>query len=218
MAKQVSPDLNAALAHLTAADPVMARLIDERGPLHLAPTDEYFFTLVDAIASQQVSSKAAATIVSRIRALLPQNQPPAPEGILALPDEALQAVGLSWKKVSYIKDLAQRVHSGELDLAHISQMADEEIIKSLVAVKGIGPWTAEMFLIFSLARPDVLAVADYGLQVAMKRLYNLDSIPKPAAMREIAEPWRPYRSYASLYLWRVLDNSPKVEALELPSQ
>ena len=217
MVNRVSPELEAALSHLAACDPVMARLIDERGPLHLTATVEYFFTLVDSIASQQVSSKAAATIVSRIRTLLPDGEPPAPEGILALPDESLQAVGLSWRKVSYIKDLAQRVHSGELDLAHIAQMDDEEIIKSLVAVKGIGPWTAEMFLIFSLARPDVLAVADYGLQVAMKQLYNLDSLPKPATMREIAQPWQPYRSYASLYLWRSLDNSPKVEALEVPS-
>ena len=217
MAKQVNSDLQAALTHLTAVDPVMARLISERGPLQLTPTDEYFFTLLDAIASQQLSSKAAATIVSRIRALLPEGEPPAPDAVLALPDEALRSAGLSWKKVSYVKDLAQRVHSGELDLGHISQMDDEEIIKALVAVKGIGRWTAEMFLIFSLARPDVLAVDDYGLQVAMKRLYNLDDLPKPAAMREIAEPWLPYRSYASLYLWRSLDNSPKVEAMEIPA-
>ena len=217
MAKQVSPDLQAALSHLAAADPVMARLINERGPLQLTPTDEYFFTLLDAIASQQLSSRAAATIVGRIRALLPEGEPPAPDAILALPDEALRQAGLSWKKVSYVKDLSQRVHSGELDLAHIAQMDDEEIIKALVAVKGIGRWTAEMFLIFSLARPDVLAVDDYGIQVAMKRLYNLDDLPKPAIMREIAEAWKPYRSYASLYLWRSLDNSPKVEAMEVSS-
>jgi len=217
LAKQVSPDLQAALDHLTASDPVMARLIGERGPLQLTPTDEYFFTLLDAIASQQLSSKAAATIVGRIRALLPEGEPPAPDAILALPDEALRQAGLSWKKVSYVKDLSQRVHSGELDLAHIAQMDDEEIIKALVAVKGIGRWTAEMFLIFSLARPDVLAVDDYGIQVAMKRLYNLDDLPKPAIMREIAEAWKPYRSYASLYLWRSLDNSPKVEAMEVSS-
>jgi DNA-3-methyladenine glycosylase II len=215
LAKQVSPDLQAALDHLTAADPVMARLINERGPLQLTPTDEYFFTLLDAIAYQQLSSKAAATIVGRIRALLPEGEPPAPDAILALPDEALRQAGLSWKKVSYVKDLSQRVHSGELDLAHIAQMDDEEIIKALVAVKGIGRWTAEMFLIFSLARPDVLAVDDYGIQVAMKRLYNLDDLPKPAIMREIAETWKPYRSYASLYLWRSLDNSPRVEAMEV---
>lgn len=218
MAKQVSLNLDAALSHLASSDPAMARLVQERGPLQLTPTDEYFFTLVDSIASQQLSSKAAATIVSRIRALLPEDEPPAPDAVLALSDESLREAGLSWKKVSYIKDLAQRVHSGELDLAHIAQMDDEEIIKALVAVKGIGRWTAEMFLIFSLARPDVLAVDDYGIQVAMKRLYNLDDLPKPAPMREIAEPWRPYRSYASLYLWRSLDNSPRVAAMEVPRE
>ena len=215
--KQVNSDRNAALAHLAASDPIMARLIDERGPLQLTPTDEYFFTLVDSIASQQLSSKAAATIVGRIRALLPAGEPPAPQDVLALPDETLRQAGLSWKKVSYVKDLAERVHSGALDLSHIAQMDDEEIIKALVAVKGIGRWTAEMFLIFSLARPDVMAVDDYGIQVAMKRLYNLEDLPKPAAMREIAEPWRPYRSYASLYLWRSLDNSPRIAALEVAS-
>jgi DNA-3-methyladenine glycosylase II len=207
--------LEAALAHLSAADPVMARLINERGPLQLSYTTDYFFTLLDAIASQQLSSKAAATIVNRIKALVPNQDTPDPQSILDMPDEALRTAGLSWKKVSYLKDLARHVASGELDLEHISQMEDEEIIKELVAVKGIGRWTAEMFLIFSLARPDVMAVDDYGLQVAMQRLYNLPVLPKPAAMREIAEPWRPYRSYASLYLWRSLDNSPKVAAMEV---
>jgi DNA-3-methyladenine glycosylase II len=207
--------LEAALAHLSAADPVMARLINERGPLQLSYTTDYFFTLLDAIASQQLSSKAAATIVNRIKALVPHLDTPDPQSILDMPDEVLRAAGLSWKKVSYVKDLARHVASGELDLEHISQMDDEEIIKELVAVKGIGRWTAEMFLIFSLARSDVMAVDDYGLQVAMQRLYNLPALPRPAAMREIAEPWRPYRSYASLYLWRSLDNSPKVAAMEV---
>jgi DNA-3-methyladenine glycosylase II len=131
----------------------MARLVEERGPLQLTITSDYFFTLVDSIASQQLSSKAAATIVNRIRALVPGRETPDAESILALPDETLRGAGLSWSKVSYVKDLAQRVASGQLDLAHISRMEDEEIIKALVAVKGIGRWTAEMFLIFSLARP-----------------------------------------------------------------
>lgn len=195
----------------------MARLIEERGPLSItaSPQDDYFFTVLDAIASQQLSSKVAATIVSRIRALVPGEDTPTAAQIFALPDQALRDVGLSWAKVSYIKDLARRVVSGELDLVHVSAMSDEEIIKELVAVKGIGRWTAEMFLIFSLGRPDVFAVDDYGLRVAMKRLYDLTDLPKPAPMREIAERWRPYRSYASLYLWRSLDNSPKVEAMEV---
>ena len=216
--KKVSPAAQAALARLAASDTVMARLIEQRGPLTLTPTDSYFFTLVESIASQQLASKAADTIVRRIRALVPDKEAPDAEGVLALPDQALRDAGLSWSKVSYVKDLAGRVASGQLDLAHISQMDDEEAIKALVAVKGIGRWTAEMFLIFSLARPDVLAVDDYGLQAAMKRLYNLPTLPKPSAMREKAEPWRPYRSYASLYLWRSLDSSPKVAAMEAFSE
>lgn len=216
-AMQVAPYLQAILDHLSAADPVMARLIEERGPLSItaSPQGDYFFTVLEAIASQQLSSKVATTIIKRIRALVPGQDTPTAEQIFALPDQALRDVGLSWAKVNYIKDLARRVVSGELDLAHVSEMSDEEIISELVAVKGIGRWTAEMFLLFSLARPDVLAVDDYGLRVAMKRLYDLPDLPKPGPMRAIAEPWRPYRSYASLYLWRSLDNSPKVEAMEV---
>jgi DNA-3-methyladenine glycosylase II len=204
----------AALEHLRSADPVMAAMIERWGPLHLTRTDDYFFTLVDAIASQQLSSKAAATIVGRIRALVPSKERIEPSDILALPDQALRDAGLSWSKVSYIKDLAARVDSGQVHLGRISEMEDEEIINELVAVKGIGRWTAEMFLIFSLARPDVLAVDDLGIRAGIKRLYSLPEMPKPPQMREIGEPWRPYRSYASLYLWRSADNSPKVEALE----
>ncbi len=237
---RVSPETEAALAHLAAADPVMSRLISERGTLQITSTDDYFFTLLDAIASQQLSSKAAATIVNRIRTLvanaesgdsipqvlgLPPGRQPiqashiphsvTPESILALPDQALRDAGLSWSKVSYVKDLAGRVASGQLDLAHIARQDDEEVIKELVAVKGIGRWTAEMFLIFSLGRPDVLAVDDYGLRAAMMRLYDLPDLPKPAPMRQMGERWRPYRSYASLYLWRSVDGSPQVQAMEV---
>jgi DNA-3-methyladenine glycosylase II len=192
----------AASAHLMAADPIMARLVEQQGPRHLQATNDYFFTLVEAIASQQLSSKAADTIIARIRALVPGDGTPDAASILAIPNEALRGAGLSWSKVSYLKDLAERVESGRLPLEHIAQMADEEIIEALVAVKGIGRWTAEMFLIFSLARPDVLAVDDFGLRAAMRDLYSLPDLPKPATMKQVAEPWQPYRSYASLYLWR----------------
>lgn len=214
---ETTPQLETALAHLAAADPVMARLIEERGPITMTatPQADYFFTLLDAIASQQLSSKVAATIVNRIRALVPGDAAPTAAQIMEVPDQTLRDVGLSWAKVRYVKDLAGRVVQGELDLVHISSMSDEEIITELVAVKGIGRWTAEMFLLFSLARPDVFAVDDYGLRMAMKRLYNMLDLPKPAPMRALAEPWRPYRSHASLYLWRSLDNSPKVEAMEV---
>ena len=192
----------AAVAHLSAADPVMAGLVERIGPVQLSPTNNYFFTLVDAIASQQLSGKVASTIVERIRALVPGRTTPDAHDILALPDEALRGTGLSWGKVGYIKDLASRVASGQLELDHIALLDDEQVIQALVAVRGIGRWTAEMFLIFSLARPDVLAVDDYGLRTAMMRLYGLNTLPAPATMRRIAEPWRPYRSYACLYLWR----------------
>jgi DNA-3-methyladenine glycosylase II len=203
-----------ALAHLSAADPVMAHLVQERGRLVLPATDDYFFTLLESIVSQQLSSKAAATIMSRILSLFPGKESPDPDSVLALPDQAFRDAGLSWSKVSYVKDLAARVTSGRLPLDHIAQMPDEEAIEALVAVKGIGRWTAEMFLMFSLARPDVLAVDDYGLRAAMMSLYGMPELPKPAAMREVAEPWRPYRSYGCLYLWHSRDNSPKVEALK----
>jgi DNA-3-methyladenine glycosylase II len=193
----------AALKHLSA-DPVMSGLVEQFGPLQLTPTNDYFFTLVEAVASQQISSKAADSIIARIRGLAPGKQKIEAEDIATVPDQALRDAGLSWRKVSYIKDLAERVVSGEVHLGRISEMGDEEIINELVAVKGIGRWTAEMFLIFSLARPDVFAVDDYGLRAAMKRIYNMPDLPKPSPMRELAEPWRPYRSYASLYLWRAV--------------
>jgi DNA-3-methyladenine glycosylase II len=216
MQMQQKPTEVRAAEALAGADPVMSSLVEECGPLALKPTDDYFFTLVDSIASQQLSSKVAATIVRRIKALVPGKETLNAEDIDALPDEALRGVGLSWSKVRYIKDLAAHVLSGELDLAHISQLEDEEIIKELVMVKGIGRWTAEMFLIFSLARPDVLAVDDFGLRAGMQRLYGLPDLPKPAQMREIAEPWKPYRSYASLYLWHGHETSPKVAAMQQP--
>ncbi len=178
----IEAEAEAALRHLSG-DPVMSGLIEQWGPLHLTWTDDYFFTLVDSIASQQISTKAAASIVGRIRALVPDKERIEAADMLAVPDQALRDAGLSWRKVSYIKDLAARAASGEIHLGRISEMEDEEIITELVVVKGIGRWTAEMFLIFSLARPDIYAVDDYGLRAAMKRIYNLPDLPKPAPMR-----------------------------------
>jgi DNA-3-methyladenine glycosylase II len=197
----IDNDLAAPIAHL-AKDPLLAPLVEKYGPLELPGSEDYFYTLFDAIASQQLSVKAAAAILRKVRALVPEERPVDAPAILDLPDEALRGTGFSWRKVEYVKDLSRRVASGDLDLAHIASLDDEEIIKQLVAVKGIGRWTAEMFLIFSLSRPDIFAVDDYGLQVGLKNLHGLETLPKPALMRELAEPWRPYRSYASLYLWR----------------
>ncbi len=198
--------MEAAVAHLSSpdAEPVMAELVARFGPLHLSRTDDYFSTLVESIASQQLSSKVADTINKRIRALMGDHERIEVASVLAVPDQALRDAGLSWGKVRYVKDLAQKVADGEVHLESISQLTNEDAVAELVKVKGIGRWTAEMFLMFSLARPDVLAVGDYGLQSAIKRLYSLVDLPRPAEMQELAEPWRPYRSYASLYLWRAL--------------
>jgi DNA-3-methyladenine glycosylase II len=198
--------MEAAVAHLSSqgAEPIMAELVARFGPLHLSRTDDYFSTLVESIASQQLSSKVADTITKRIRALMGDNERIEVASVLAVPDQALRDAGLSWGKVRYVKDLAQKVADGEVHLESISQMTNEDAVAELVKVKGIGRWTAEMFLMFSLARPDVMAVGDYGLQSAIKRLYSLSDLPKPAQMQELAEPWRPFRSYASLYLWRAL--------------
>ncbi|MGA7733494.1 MAG: DNA-3-methyladenine glycosylase [Chloroflexia bacterium] len=196
--------MEAAFNHLSSAEPAMSGLVERVGPLHLSQTDDYFFTLVESICSQQLSSKVADTIIGRIRALASNKEHIEAEDILSIPDQALRDVGLSWSKVRYVKDLAQKVADGEVHLARIATMDDEEIVRELTLVKGIGRWTAEMFLMFSLARPDVFAVGDYGLQVGLKRLYDLPDLPKSAQMRELAEPWRPYRSYASLYLWRAI--------------
>ena len=180
----------------------MAELTARIGPLHLSQVDDYFFTLVESILSQQLSSKVADVLISRVRALVGNKEHIEAEDILPIEDQTLRDLGLSWSKVRYVKDLAQKVVDGEVHFADIHSMSDEEIIKELTKVKGIGLWTAEMFLMFSLARPDIFAIGDYGLQVALKRLYDLPDLPKAAQMRELAEPWRPYRSYASLYLWR----------------
>ncbi|MEO5952472.1 MAG: DNA-3-methyladenine glycosylase, partial [Chloroflexia bacterium] len=194
----------AAFKHLQTAETVMSELSTRFGPLHLSQVDDYFFTLVESILSQQLSSKVADVLISRVRALTGNKEHIEAEDIIPFEDQTLRDQGLSWSKVRYVKDLAQKVVDGEVHFADIHSQSDEEIVKELTKVKGIGLWTAEMFMMFSLARPDIFAVGDYGLQVALKRLYDLPDLPKAAQMRELAEPWRPYRSYASLYLWRFI--------------
>ncbi len=135
---------------------------------------------------------------------------PAPEQILAADPQRLRDAGLSWPKVSYVRDLAERVADGELDLEQIAQLSDDEVVERLTEVKGIGRWTAEMFLIFHLGRPDVLPVGDLGIRRAAQLTYGLDELPDPEQLERIAEPWRPHRTLACLYLWRSLHNEPGV--------
>lgn len=162
-----------------------------------------FHSLAEAIVYQQLNGKAAVTIFRRFAAIA--GDPVTPEGILRLTDEQLRSVGLSKQKSSYLRDLAQRTHSGELQFARLPDLPDEEVIKHLTQVKGIGVWTAHMFLMFSLRRPNVLPTGDLGIQMAVRKHYNKRKLPKPTQLERIAKCWEPYRSIACWYLWRSLD-------------
>jgi DNA-3-methyladenine glycosylase II len=203
--------LNAADAHL-AKDPVMAGLINAfGGPLpeesRSRPADVYG-ALLRSITGQQLSVKAAQAIYGRLIDRF-GGRPPTPDELLADdPDAMRTAAGLSHAKVKALRSLAEHVLAGELQLANLEDLPDEEVMRELVAVKGIGEWTAHMFLMFTLHRPDILATGDQGIKNAVKRAYGLEVVPKPDAMIVIAEPWRPYRTRACEYLWRSLDNEP----------
>jgi DNA-3-methyladenine glycosylase II len=203
-AKQVIPP--AAVAALREQDPVLRAIIDRVGPFEASFEPDLWWSLVDAIASQQLSVKAAATIVGRVEALVPGERRPTPAELLALPDETLRACGLSGAKTRYVKDLAARWLDGSLEPGRLPEMPDEEVIEHLTRVKGIGRWTAEMILIFTLARPDILPVDDLGLRVAVQRAYGLAERPGRAELTEIGEAWRPFRSAATLYFWRSLNS------------
>lgn len=181
---------------------MLQRIIGRVGAIHLELQPDLWWALVDAIVSQQLSVAAAATIVARVRTLGPPGSPPPPGLLLSISDEQLRACGLSRAKVSYVKDLATKWQEGVIQPDQIAAQPDEAVIDRLVQVKGIGRWTAEMALIFSLGRPDVLPVDDLGLKVAVQAAYGMDERPSGEALRQLGEPWRPYRTAASLYLWR----------------
>jgi 3-methyladenine DNA glycosylase/8-oxoguanine DNA glycosylase len=195
---------------LLRRDPVLAAIIRRHGPCGLGAARDrfdHFEMLVRAIVFQQLSTKAATTIHSRLMGLMPGGRP-TPAALAALDDARLRSVGISRQKGGYLKDLCLRVASGEVALDDLDAMADEEVIASLTRIKGIGRWTAEMFLIFRLQRPDVLPVGDLGILNAVQKAYRLRSSPKPARLVKLGEAWRPYRSIACWYLWRSLDNEP----------
>ena len=198
--------------HLRAADPVMASLVQEHGALDEKarrrgrPRDAYG-ALLRSIVGQQLSTKAARTIYERLTEQF-GGRTPTPRELLDADPEAIRAAGLSRPKVAYLRDLAERVEDGELELDRLTELPDEEVSEQLVQVKGLGRWTADMFLIFHLGRPDVLPVGDLGIRRAVETQYRLEDLPDAAELERIAEPWRPHRSLACLYLWRSLDNVP----------
>lgn len=206
----------AARAALAAADPTMAALIRRLGEIDLQtrlrrraeerPADAYG-ALLRAIVGQQLSTKAARTIYLRVLERF-GGATPSPEQLLAAPEADLRAAGLSGRKVEYVRDLAAHVLSGELELDRLEELPDEEVIAEIVAVRGLGRWTAEMFLLFHLERPDVLSGGDLGIRKAIQVEYGLEEMPTPTRVIEIGEAWRPHRSLASLYLWESLAAIP----------
>jgi DNA-3-methyladenine glycosylase II len=206
----------AARKQLAASDPTMAALIERIGKIDLAtrlarrkeerPNDAYG-ALLRAIVGQQLSTKAARTIYGRILDLF-DGGTPSPEQLLEAGESDLRAAGLSGRKVEYVRDLASHVIEGELELDRLDRLDDAEVIEEIVAVRGLGLWTAEMFLMFHLERPDVLSGGDLGIRKAVQIEYELEEMPTPTKVLEIGEPWRPHRSLASLYLWESLANAP----------
>jgi DNA-3-methyladenine glycosylase II len=194
--------------HLARRDPVLKSLIQAIGPCTLRYNPNRFGALVRSIVSQQISTKAAAAIAARLEQALASTGL-TPGGILALSAAELRAVGLSAAKARSLCDLAERAHNRTLALDTIHELPDEDVIAQLVPVRGIGRWTAEMFLIFSLGRLDILPVDDGGLRAGIQREYGLPTPPTKARMVELAEPWRPYRSIATWYFWRSLGNVPQ---------
>jgi len=195
--------MRSAIRHLKKSDPILAAIIERVGPCRMEFGPPEFHSLAEAIVYQQLNGKAAVTIFKRFAALT--GEPVTPQGILKLADEQLRCVGLSKQKSSYLKDMAERAARGELDFSRLHEMTDDEVIEHLTQVKGVGVWTAHMFLMFTLRRPDVLPIGDYGIQAAMKRHYKKRKMPKPEQMEKIAKAWQPYRSVACWYLWKSLD-------------
>jgi len=193
-----------ALHHLRRVDPVMREVIQKAGPFRLKPRRDRFYSLVSSILSQQISGKAAASIRGRLEEYV------APEKISAetlspLKPRQLRRIGVSPQKSTYLLDLAERVQSGGLKLDRLARLTDDQVIEALVQVKGIGVWTAQMFLIFSLGRMDVFPHDDLGVRAAIRNLYRLDDLPDKETSHRIAMPWRPYASVASWYCWRSLE-------------
>jgi DNA-3-methyladenine glycosylase II len=192
-----------AVAHLKKSDPVLRAIIEQLGPCRMEFGPPEFHSLAEAIVYQQLNGKAAVTIFKRLAALA--GEPLTPEGVLKLTDEQMRSVGLSKQKSAYLKDLAAKTKEGLLDFSKLPALTDEEVIKHLTQVKGIGVWTAQMFLMFTLKRENILPTGDYGVQAAIKKHYNKRKLPKPHVMAKIAKSWEPYRSVACWYLWKSLD-------------
>jgi DNA-3-methyladenine glycosylase II len=205
-----------AILHLKKNDPVLRAIIERVGPYRMNFGEPTFHSLAESILYQQLNGKAAETIFKRFTDAA--GDPLTPEGILALSDAQMRAVGLSRQKTAYLRDLSEKTHAGLLNFDQMASLSDHEVISHLTQVKGVGVWTAHMFLMFTLRRQDVLPVGDYGIQVAMKKHYRKRKLPKPKDMEKIAKAWAPYRSVACWYLWRSLDIKTMESATTSPKK
>jgi DNA-3-methyladenine glycosylase II len=205
MPKRLRFSAAAAYRHLRAADPVVAALIEEHGPYRPRPAMDHYESLLRTILFQQLHGKAASAIQDRWMSLYGDRYP-TPSELLATTDEAFRAVGISRQKTGYMRDVATRLLSGALDFRHFDELPDEEIVSQITAVKGLGEWSAHMFLMFQLGRPDVLPVGDFGVRNGMRLAYGLAEMPAPARAREIGAAWAPYRSVGSWYMWRAVES------------
>lgn len=198
----------AAMSALAQADPVLKGIIERVGPIAWPAAREPFPALVRAILYQQLAGSAAAAIMGRFLALYPSDAFPAPDAVLATPDETLRSVGLSRQKMSYLKGLAAVFEDGRLRAETLRTLPEDEVAAALMSVKGIGRWTADMFLMFTLQRWDVLPAGDLGVRKGVQAAYGLPEAPAPKVLLEMGERWRPYRSVATLYFWRSIDARP----------
>lgn len=201
----------AGYSHIKAGDPALRPILEAKGVLKFSPEGDPFESLVESILSQQLAWSAASSIIGRVRGLFPGKRITAAK-MMGMQPRRLRTAGVSPQKLSYLKDLSARVAGGRLELGPLREMPDEEIVDALDEVKGIGPWTAHMFLIFTLGRPDVLPVDDYGIRASAKVVYGLPGLPAKAELEGLAERWRPYCSVASLYLWHARDSLALVRA------
>jgi DNA-3-methyladenine glycosylase II len=199
-ARPACPGWTGAERHLSKVDPILRRIIRRVGPCTLAPRKDYFAALCQSILNQQISTQVAIVIYNRFRDLFPRRRP-TPEALLQIDDVTLRGVGLSRQKLLYLRSLAEAFASGNVPVRRFNRM-DEEIIQSLIPVKGIGRWTVEMFLMFVLNRPDVLPVDDLGLKKGVQQAFGLPELPKAPEIIDLAQSWRPYRTVATWYLWR----------------
>ncbi len=194
------------ITHFKKVDPILHKAILQFKSLDflsISKSDDYLRSLCREIVGQQLSGKVAHVIFERFLKLFPAKK------IIGMPDKKLRAVGMSWSKVSFLKDLAKKVYRNELDLKTIDKLSDEEVVKNLTKVKGIGPWTTEMFMMFALGREDLFSHGDYGLKKAIMKIYGFKKEPSRSRVEKIVKKWSPYRTYACLILWETLDNRPQ---------